>query len=153
MNADIRLLFSTRVLRIFAYGFVSVHLALYLHALGFGERAVGLIFSLALLGDIGISLWITTAADRAGRRRMLVLGALPVAVTLAWMAYGLIVGDWDFFLPRYLYPSLMVYGLTGAVGLRRVLGTDRRIAWLAAALTVALVLVWARVSTVEPFTG
>lgn len=78
MSADIRLLFATRILRIFAYGFVSVNLALHLHALGFGERAVGLIFSLALLGDVAISLWITTAADRAGRRRMLVLGALLI---------------------------------------------------------------------------
>lgn len=78
MSTDIRLLFATRILRIFAYGFVSVNLALHLHAIGFGERAVGLIFSLALLGDVGISLWITTAADRAGRRRMLVLGALLI---------------------------------------------------------------------------
>lgn len=73
--ADLQLLFATRVLRIFAYGFVSVTLALYLHALGFGERIVGLLFSLALFGDIAVSLWITTSADRLGRRRMLVLGA------------------------------------------------------------------------------
>lgn len=78
MNADVRLLFAARILRIFAYGFVSVNLALHLHALGFGERAVGGIFSLALLGDIAVSLWITTSADRAGRRRMLVLGALLI---------------------------------------------------------------------------
>src|SRR5512137_1903002 len=78
MNSDIRLLFATRILRIFAYGFVSVNLALHLHALGFGERAVGLVFSLALLGDVAVSLWITTSADRAGRRRMLVLGALLI---------------------------------------------------------------------------
>ncbi|MHB8834728.1 MAG: MFS transporter [Candidatus Methylomirabilia bacterium] len=73
--ADISLLFTTRILRIFAYGLVSVTLALYLHALGFGERTIGLLFSLALFGDIVISLWITTSADRRGRRRMLVLGA------------------------------------------------------------------------------
>ncbi|HEY5998195.1 MAG TPA: MFS transporter [bacterium] len=86
MSTDIRLLFATRILRIFAYGFVSVSLALYLHAVGFGERAVGLIFSLALLGDILVSLWITTSADRAGRRRMLVLGALLIAATGGVMA-------------------------------------------------------------------
>ncbi len=74
-SADVSLLFATRILRIFAYGFVSVTLALYLHALGFGERTVGLLFSLALLGDVVISLGITTSADRIGRRRMLVLGA------------------------------------------------------------------------------
>ena len=31
---------------------------------------------MTLLGDTVISLWITTAADRIGRRRMLILGAL-----------------------------------------------------------------------------
>jgi len=74
-GGDLALLFTTRILRIFAYGFVSVTLALYLHALGFGESTIGLLFSLALFGDIVISLWITTSADRIGRRRMLVLGA------------------------------------------------------------------------------
>lgn len=74
-SADLPLLFTTRVLRIFAYGLVSVTLALYLNALGFSESTVGLLFSLALFGDIIVSLWITTAADRVGRRRMLVLGA------------------------------------------------------------------------------
>jgi MFS family permease len=80
VRSDLHLLFATRVLRIFAYGFVSVTLALYLHALGFGERTVGLLFSLALFGDIAISLWITTSADRVGRRRMLVLGAGLIAL-------------------------------------------------------------------------
>jgi MFS family permease len=79
-QADVALLFATRILRIFAYGFVSVTLALYLHALGFGERTVGALFSLALLGDIAVSLWITTSADRLGRRRMLLLGAALVAL-------------------------------------------------------------------------
>lgn len=78
--ADIPLLFATRILRIFAYGFVSVTLALYLNALGFGERTVGLLFSLALLGDIAVSLWITTSADRIGRRRMLVFGAALIVL-------------------------------------------------------------------------
>ena len=85
-GADLRLLFTTRILRIFAYGLVSVTLALYLHALGFGERTVGLLFSLALFGDIVISLWITTSADRSGRRRMLVLGAVLIVLAGAVLA-------------------------------------------------------------------
>ena len=98
---DIGLLFATRILRIFAYGFVSVTLALYLHAIGFGERTVGLLFSLALFGDIVISLWITTSADRIGRRRMLVLGAGLIALagvvlssttSLALIAVAAVVG-------------------------------------------------------------
>jgi len=71
-----RILFSTRVLRLFGYGFLSVILALYLGQLGLSEVSIGLLFTLTLLGDTVISLWITTNADRFGRRRMLIAGAL-----------------------------------------------------------------------------
>ncbi len=114
------------------------------------KRIAGEVF-FALLAVVPLAAMLRVDALR--RRRLLVLAALPVGATLAWMAYGLVVGDWDFFLPRYLYPSLMVYGLLAAVGLRRVLGSDRRLAWLAAAMTLVLVVIWARVATVEPFTG
>jgi len=73
---DTRILFSTRVLRLFGYGFLSVILALYLGQLGLSEVSIGLLFTLTLLGDTVISLWITTNADRFGRRRMLIAGAV-----------------------------------------------------------------------------
>jgi MFS family permease len=73
---DIRLLFATRIVRLFCYGFLSVVLALYLAQAGLSERQIGLLFSLTLAGDVGISLWLTTSADRFGRRRTLLLGAL-----------------------------------------------------------------------------
>ena len=67
-NTDIRLLFTTRVIRLFCYGFLSVVLALYLAAAGLDEKQIGLLFSLTLAGDAGITLWLTTSADRLGRR-------------------------------------------------------------------------------------
>jgi MFS family permease len=73
---DIRVLFTTRVIRLFCYGFLSVILALYLIQIGLTEKTVGLIFTLTLAGDAGISLWLTTSADRFGRRRTLVIGGL-----------------------------------------------------------------------------
>ena len=73
---DVPILFTTRSIRLFAYGFLSVILAFYLIEVGLNERAVGLLFTFTLAGDAGISLWLTTSADRIGRRRMLVLGAL-----------------------------------------------------------------------------
>lgn len=73
---DGRLLFATRIVRLFAFGFLSVVLALYLAQIGLSEAAIGVLLTLALLGDAGISLWITTTADRLGRQRMLILGAL-----------------------------------------------------------------------------
>ncbi len=70
----------------FAYGLVSVVLVLHLGALGIGEARVGLLITLTLLGDTAISLLVTTRADRTGRRRMLALGALLVA--LAGVAFA-----------------------------------------------------------------
>jgi MFS family permease len=75
LTADGRLLFATRCTRMFAYGMLSVVLVLYLAELGFKDRW-GTIVSAALLGDIAVSLWITTSADRIGRKKMLILGAL-----------------------------------------------------------------------------
>src|SRR3990170_1576962 len=77
-RTDLLLLFSTRAVRLFGYGFLSVILVLYLIGLGFGETSVGLLLSLALLGDVILSIWITTSADRLGRRRMLLVGALLI---------------------------------------------------------------------------
>ncbi len=75
LSPDGRLLFTTRIVRLFAYGFLSVILALYLIQVGLSEPEVGLLLTLTLLGDTAISLWITTSADRIGRRQMLMFGA------------------------------------------------------------------------------
>jgi MFS family permease len=72
---DVRLLFTTRVARLFAYGFLSVVLVLYLIQVGLTEAQIGLLLTLTLVGDTAISLWITTNADRLGRKRMLLVGA------------------------------------------------------------------------------
>ncbi len=75
LPADGYLLFGTRVIRMFAYGFLSVVLVLYLAQLGLSEGLIGLLLSLTLIGDAAISLWMTTTADRIGRRRILIAGA------------------------------------------------------------------------------
>ena len=76
---DITILFSTRIIRLFCYGFLSIILALYLAEAGFTEAQIGLLFTLTLLGDALISLWLTTSADRFGRKRTLIIGALLMA--------------------------------------------------------------------------
>jgi MFS family permease len=75
MTTDIPLLFTTRLIRMFGYGFLSVVLALYLAQRGLSEAEIGLLLTLTLAGDAAITLWITTSADRLGRRRMLLIGA------------------------------------------------------------------------------
>jgi len=79
LDRDGRLLFLTRVLRMFAYGFLAVVLVLYLVELGLDALTIGIILTLTLIGDTLISLWLTTSADRIGRRRVLVVGSLLMA--------------------------------------------------------------------------
>jgi MFS family permease len=79
LTADARLLLLTRFTRLFAYGALSVILVIYLTKLGFSETQTGLLLTLTLLGDTVISLWLSTQADRFGRRRTLMVGALLMA--------------------------------------------------------------------------
>jgi MFS family permease len=73
---DIILLFTTRIIRMFCYGFLSVILVLYLAETGLTETQIGLLFTFTLAGDAGISLWLTTHADSFGRKQTLMIGAL-----------------------------------------------------------------------------
>src|SRR6266542_4976380 len=83
LTADGWLLVGTRCARLFAYGLFSVVLVLYLSAVGLTEGQIGLLLTLTLLGDTAISLGITTRADRLGRRRMLLAGALLMVFAAA----------------------------------------------------------------------
>lgn len=75
LSKDARILFVTRMARLFAYGALSVILLLYLAQIGLSEMQIGLLLTLTLAGDTVISLWLTTTADRVGRKRMLLAGA------------------------------------------------------------------------------
>lgn len=75
-NRDIVLLFATRIMRLFAYGLISVVLGLYLAATGLSGAGVGAVLTATLAGDILVSLWVTLVADRVGRKNMLLLGAV-----------------------------------------------------------------------------
>src|SRR5512143_1347516 len=86
MAPDAYRLFGTRIIRLFAYGFLSVIMALYLAQVGLSEAQIGLLLTLTLLGDTAVSLWITTSADRIGRRRMLIIGALLMIFASALFA-------------------------------------------------------------------
>jgi len=88
LTHDGRLLFSTRSIRLFAFGLVSVILVLYLTQVGFSDSQVGVLLSLTLAGDAAISLWITTRADRIGRRRMLIVGGVLMIVAGVAFAFS-----------------------------------------------------------------
>ena len=87
LTSDGWLLFLTRFVRLFAYGSLSIILVLYLVGLGLTTAQIGLLLTLTLAGDLVVSLCLTTRADRIGRRRMLVAGAILMAAAGLAFAY------------------------------------------------------------------
>jgi len=87
------------------------------------------------------------------RTQLLALLALPVGVGIIWMSYVLLVINWDFFLPRYLYPTIPGLMLLAGVSLGRLRGGARALTASAAVITALLAVWWVYLSTVEPFTG
>src|SRR5205814_2574389 len=79
LTRDGWLLFLARFIRLFAYGSLSVVLVFYLIGLGLSEAQTGMLLTLTLVGDTVVSLYLTTRADRIGRRRMLIIGAILMA--------------------------------------------------------------------------
>src|SRR5215471_1031318 len=79
LTKNVQLLFLTRVIRLFGYGALSVVLVLYLSSAGLSDSRIGLLLTLILVGDIAVSLFLTTRADRFGRRRSLVIGSILMA--------------------------------------------------------------------------
>ena len=87
MTRDARLLFLARAVRMFGYGALGVILVLYLVVAGLDAGSIGALLTLTLVGDTLISLYLTTHADRFGRRRTLIVGALlltAAGLVFAW---------------------------------------------------------------------
>jgi MFS family permease len=92
---DLRTLFAARILRMFAYGIIGVVLVLYLAQRGLNETRIGLLLTFTLLGDAAISLWLTTHADRWGRRKAMMAGA---ALMIAGGAAMAVTGNFSWLL-------------------------------------------------------
>jgi MFS family permease len=103
LGPDGRTLFALRTLRMFGYGFLAVVLVLYLAAAGLDPLAIGAVLTLTLVGDTAISLWLTTHADRIGRRLVLIVGSLLV------VAAGTVFAATDWL------PLLIVAGIVGVI--------------------------------------
>ena len=93
---DIVLLFVTRILRMFSYGAITVVFMIDLlyrfevvdkHPAATSAMYANILLSGILIGDLVITLWLTTNADRIGRQKTLLIGA--ALKTLAGMAFGL----------------------------------------------------------------
>ena len=95
------LLLASCAVRSFAYGFLSVILGLYLDAIGVSQAAIGWIFTAALAGGAVMTIILTSVADRFGRRALLIVGAILMALAgvtfavsknAAWLTLAAVFG-------------------------------------------------------------
>ena len=81
LTRDGRLLLAAKMVRTFAYGFLSVILAIYLKIIGFDEVLIGLILTTTLLNSVVFTLVASFYADKMGRRKFLLLYAALMSVS------------------------------------------------------------------------
>jgi MFS family permease len=81
ITRDGKLLLAAKLVRTFAYGFLSVILAIYLKLIGFNEFLIGLILTTTLLNSVVFTLIASFYADRIGRRKILVIYAALMSVS------------------------------------------------------------------------
>lgn len=83
---DAYLIILSRCFRMFAYGAISLIIALFFSALKFSDFYIGLFMTLTLLGDVLFSVLLTLVADKVGRRRVLLLGSVLMVLSGATFA-------------------------------------------------------------------
>ena len=75
-----RLIFVGRALRSFAFGWLSVILALYLDQRGFGAAAIGAVFTATMVEDAVLTMLLSTMAARLGPARVMAATAPLIAL-------------------------------------------------------------------------
>ena len=81
MSKDAKLILAARTLRTFAYGFLSVTLAIYLKLIGFSDLYIGLILSATLINSVIFTLIASFYADMIGRRKILIVYAALMSLS------------------------------------------------------------------------
>jgi MFS family permease len=81
LTRDGKLLLVAKIVRTFAYGFLSVILAIYLKLIGFDEFLIGLILTTTLLNSVIFTLMASFYADKIGRRKFLLIYAVLMSIS------------------------------------------------------------------------
>jgi MFS family permease len=81
LSKDGKLILLARTTRTFAYGFLSIILAIYLKLSGFNDLLIGIILSSTLINSIIFTLIVTLYADRIGKRKILIVYASLMSVS------------------------------------------------------------------------
>jgi MFS family permease len=81
LSKDGNLILAARMLRTFAYGFLSVILAIYLKLIGLEDFYIGLILTATLANSVIFTLFASFYADRMGRRKILIVYAALMSLS------------------------------------------------------------------------
>jgi MFS family permease len=91
-DRDTHIILLCRFLRMFAYGAIALILAIFLWVGGIKGQQIGYFMTFTLLGDAAISFLLALAADKLGRRRVLFVGSLLMA--MSGMVFALTKSYW-----------------------------------------------------------
>jgi MFS family permease len=80
LTPDGKLLFAARALRSFAFGWLSVILALFLANRGFSATAIGAVFTATMVEDALVTMLLSTVAARVGAARLMAATAPLLAL-------------------------------------------------------------------------
>lgn len=103
LSKDGKLVLAARVVRTFACGFLSIVLAIYLKLIGFNDILIGLVLAVTLANSVIFTVLASIYADRIGRRKILVIYAILMAVAGA------------VFLVTDNYVALIIAALVGTI--------------------------------------
>jgi len=109
VSRDGKLLLTARIVRTFSYGFLSIILAIYLKLIGFDEILIGIVLTTTLANSVIFNLFASFYADRLGRKKILVIYAILMAISGA------------IFLLTNNYVALIASALIGTIN---VTGTE-----------------------------
>jgi len=109
VSRDGKLLLTARIVRTFSYGFLSIILAIYLKLIGFDEILIGIVLTTTLTNSVIFNLFASFYADRLGRKKILVIYAILMAISGA------------IFLLTNNYVALIASALIGTIN---VTGTE-----------------------------
>lgn len=88
LSPEGRLLFVAKAVRTFAFGWLSVVLALYLARLGFSSAEIGAVFTATMVEDALLTIALSSLATRVGPWRIMVLTAPLITVGGVLLAIG-----------------------------------------------------------------
>jgi MFS family permease len=80
LTTDGKLVLAARVVRTFAYGFLSVVLAIYLKLLGFSDTSIGIVLAATLANSVIFTIIASFYADRIGRRKTLIMYGILMSI-------------------------------------------------------------------------